>query len=210
MHKIFSIVLIFLIFTSLIAGCTKTTTSTSKREIANELSAKIKSIGKIDSSIVDDYNKFQDTIGKINTIIRVINEKIGTKLEEIGTSSSDFEKFKRLMRYSPLIGSYDDLYESSCRLPSTIDSDYDRFYIDLTKFSLDYGMLNAQLSYHISYRATGEIATRLGLERLAPYIGYEAYGALLSGIHWTFRGEFDNLTENTFNFVENQITNSTI
>ena len=125
MHKIFSIVIIFLILTSLIAGCT-TTTTISKREIADELSAKIKSIGKIDSSIVDDYNNFQDTIRKINTIIRIMNEKIGTKLDEIGTSSSDFENFKKVMRYSPLIGSYDDLYESSCRLPSTIDSDYDR------------------------------------------------------------------------------------
>ena len=114
------------------------------------------------------------------------------------------------MKYSPLIGTYDDLYESSCALPSENDSDYDSFYIDLTKFSFDFGMLNAQLSYHISYRATGEIASLFGLESLAPYIGYKAYGAILSGIHWTFRGAIDNETENIFNLVKNQVINSTM
>lgn len=207
MDKILSILMTLLVLTSIIAGCT--ISSDPKKEIANELSEKIKITGKIDSSLFDDYSKFQDTIGKINRIVRIVNEKTGTTIPEMTTSSSDYEKFKILLKYSPLIGSYDDLYESATILPSMNDSDYNNFYIDLTKFSFDFGILQSQVSYHVAYRATGEIASTFGLKALTPYIGNEAYSAILSGVHWTFRGVIDNQTDVFFNFVKNQVIDST-
>lgn len=208
MDKILLILASLMFIISIIAGCAAV--SDTKKEIANDLSAQIKNIGKIDSSIFEDNSKFLDTSKKINTFIRIMNEKIETKLPELDTSSSDFEKIKGILKYSPLIGSYNELYESAYLLPSENDSDYTNFYIDLTRFSLDFAMLESQLSYRISYRATGEIATQFGLEKLAPYIGYKAYGAILSGIHWTFRGVIDNETGDLFNAIQNQAKNFSI
>jgi hypothetical protein len=209
MNKFPIILVIFLFLTSLIAGCT-TTTQDSKKNIANDLAAQIKLTGPLDSSIFDDYSKFQEWVGHINTVIRIMNEKIHTKLSEIDSTPSGYDNFKTLMKYSPLIGSYNDLYNSAVALPSENDLDYTNFYVNLTKFSFDFAVLQSQLSYHIAYSATGEIVSTFGLDELAPYVGDTAFSAFESGIHWTFRGAIDNQTNNLINYVGNQVSNSTI
>jgi len=210
MDKLFIVLLVLLIITSFIAGCTST--SDPKKELADEIAANIKPIGKIDSSIFDDYSEFQDAMGKINRVIKVINERMSTRLPEIGTSPLDFENFKALkvaLKYSPLIGPYNDLYDCASFLPSDHDSNYTNFYVNLTKLSFDAGMIGSQLSYHVAYDTTG-IASRYGLDVLEPYIGKEEYSALLSGTHWIIRGKFENQTNQIINFVINHAENFTI
>jgi len=210
MDKFLLIALILLIITSFIAGCIST--SNPKKEIADNIAANIKPLGKIDSSIFDDYSKFQDAMGKINRIIRIVNERLKTQLSEFGTGSSDFEKFRELktaLTYSPLIGPYNDLYDSASLLPNDNDSDYTSFYVNLTRLSIDAAMIESQLSYHVAYDATG-IVSRYGLYKLEPYIGKEEYSAILSSIHWTIRGEFENETGKLINSVIKGAENFTI
>jgi len=126
MGKIPIIIMTLLFLTPLIAGCTVPHSDTGK-EIANKLSTEIKLTGPLDSSIFDDFSKFQDWVGHINTIIGIMNEELHTKIPDIGSSSSDYEQFKRLLKYSPLIGSYNNLYNSAILLPSDNDSDYTNF-----------------------------------------------------------------------------------
>ncbi len=211
MNKILIIVIIILFLSPLIASCV--TPSNPKQDVANQLSAEIKLTGPIDSSIFEDYTKFQDWIDHINTIIRITNDEFHTNINEVDSSSSNYEEFKRLMRYSPLIGSYNDLYNSAILLPSANDSDYTNFYANLTKFFIDFCWIDSQLSYHIAYTTTGDVVSTFGLDELAPYVGGDAaFSEIESGIHWGIRGLTDNLPDNLVNFIENyvNVTNSSI
>jgi hypothetical protein len=139
-----------------------------------------------------------------------MNEQLHTNIDQLKADPPDYENFKRLAKYSPLIGSYDNLYDSAITLPSNNDSDYNIFYKNLIIFSLDLGAIQYQLSYHVAYSSTRELASSLGLDEIRPYIGNEAYSAVLSGIHWTIRENFNNQTQTLFNFIGEKITNISI
>ena len=180
--------------------------NTSKR-FADELSIKIKLIGPIDDSIFNDYSKFKNVIKKINELIIITNENIQTEIPEVGSSISDFERFnevKIVLKYSPLIDPYNQLYESAKKLPSENTTDYDQFYSDLGRFSLEICVLESQMSYKIAYRTTGEIAYNFKLYKFTPYIGNEGYRILLSEIHWSLRGRIENQTSGIINYFINK------
>jgi len=205
--------IIFITIFIFFAGCSQSIlndkTSPDKK-IADELSTQIKTIGPIDDSIFYDYAKFKDFIIKINHLISIINENLQTEIPEIGSTISDFEKIKGMrtvLKYSPIINPYNQLYGSAIKLPSEKKTDYDQFYLDLGKFSVDICFIESKISYKLAYKATGDIAYKFKLYKFVPYVGYEGYRIMLSGIHWYLRGRIDNQSQEIMNFLLNQTPN---
>lgn len=196
-----SIAIIILIgFFIFLAGCSQPATNENApgKKIADELSSQIRTIGPIDDSIFEDYSNFQEGIKKVNQLTRIINEKIKTEIPEIGSTLTDFEKFKEIkivLQYAPLVEPYNQLYESSLNLPSENKTDYNFFYTDLGKFSLEVCIIESKMSYKIAYKTTGELANYFKLNQLSPYLGDEGYKVLLSEIHWSIREEIDDKTK---------------
>jgi hypothetical protein len=202
----FIILIIFFIF---LAGCSQPATNENAlpgKKIADELSSQIRTIGPIDDSIFEDYSKYQDGIKKVNQLTRIINDKIKTEIPEVGSTISDFEKFKEIkivLQYTPLVEPYNQLYQSSLKLPSENKTDYNSFYTDIGIFSLEVCIIESKMSYKIAYKTTGELASNFKLYQLSPYIGDEGYKVLLSEIHWSIREQIDNQTKVLSNFLIN-------
>ncbi|AGK61160.1 hypothetical protein Asulf_01161 [Archaeoglobus sulfaticallidus PM70-1] len=116
----------------------------SHKELANILADEIKAIGPINETFFEDYETFNRQTYRINHIAKTLNQKFGTQIPEIDPSKENFvgiQDIRKALGYSALIDSYNKLYESAEKLPSSRDEDYWEFYKNLFLFVVDFYFL---------------------------------------------------------------------
>ena len=189
---------------------TKYSIDQSYKDLANSLAKEIKTIGPINETFFEDYNTFKRQTYRINHIVRVLNQELGTEIPEIDFSEKYFKKLQEVRKalgYSALIDSYNSLYKSAKKLPSDRDEDYWEFYKNLFLFMADVYFLEEKVAYRSAFLTTGKIASNLGLIKTQKVLGPKGYGLLLSEIHWMLRGE---INEGWTELLETLRTNSVV
>lgn len=164
----------------------------SYKNFADYLATEIKEIGPVNETYFEDYKTFKRQTYRINRLSGTVNEKFGTDIPKMGLSREYYDRLrvaKKTMGYIPLIGSYNDLYESSEDLPSNQDEDYWEFYKNLFIFAADFAFIEQKVGYNVAFKSTGELAKAVKLYKSQKVLGSKGYGLLLSEIHWKIRGE---------------------
>jgi len=160
--------------------------------IADNLARRIRQIGVIDGTIFENYEIFREKGIQFNHVIRTTNEHFSTTIPEIDLSIENHQNlrgFKAVTTYVPVIESYNKLYNTSLKLPSETNEDYQNFYMNLFLFGADVAFVQQKVGYNAAFKSTGTLANAIGLSGSRAVLGDKGYGLLLSQIHWTIRGE---------------------
>ena len=97
----------------------------------------------------------------------MLNKELGTNFPEVELSEEDkLKMFRKTISYMPLIDDYNELYESSMRLPSEDENDYKRFYLNLFIFMADFAFIESKFAYTGAFKTTGILAKELKLYKV--------------------------------------------
>lgn len=173
-------------------------------DTAIKISSHLKELDTIDPTELENYDNFQKHMDRFNRISDIIKENTGKDFGKIKVSPDKYnEIMASMVKYTPLIHSYNELIMSSRSLDSGNEESIKRFYIALFLVGTDIVLIESGAIYKGTYKSVGEINQALGLREVVPYMGYSGYGLFLSTIHWTLREYIQGLKDDLYQILLN-------
>lgn len=93
-------------------------------------------------------------------------------------------------QYSPIVGSYHRLHNSSCAVKRGEPGAKEDFYIATAEFTVDLVLAKEGVIYKAAFTTTGMASRAVGVNRLARVCGYKCVGFVQSEFHWLVRGTY--------------------
>lgn len=118
-----------------------------------------------------------------NTVNENFNKEVSTRKLRSAMSSAG-----SISKYTPLVGSYNRMYEAACAVDPEDDASIERFYIASASFGVEAVLVQQQIFFKSSFAATRYTTNKLSLMKIRTVTGDKGYGMLLSEIHWAYRG----------------------
>jgi hypothetical protein len=152
---------------------------------------------RIDSSVFETSGEFDRQSYRLyhatNTVNEHFNKEVSTtKLQSTMSSAGSLSK------YTPLVGSYNRMYDASCAVEPGDDESLERFYVASASFGVEAALVQQQVFFKTSFVATRYTTNRLSLMKVRTVTGDKGYGLLLSEIHWAYRGGQTSATSYIF------------
>lgn len=89
-------------------------------------------------------------------------------------------------KYAPIIGAYNRFYDASCAVKHGESGSKEDFYIATATLTTEAVLVQQQVFYEASFRATGIAANKLSLMKIRRYC--DCYSLVLHQVHWGVRG----------------------
>ena len=140
-----------------------------------------------DTSVFDTVDKFDRQSPRLTHATNTINEHFN---KEISTNrlQSMMSGVDKISKFTPLVGSYNRMYDASCEVDQNDDESIEQFYMASAAFGVEAALVQQQVFFKSSFVATRYTTNRLSLMKLRTVTGNKGYGLLLSEVHWAYRG----------------------
>lgn len=162
----------------------------------NELIRNIGEMPKIDNETFDTFDSYKQLADKINFLLKFLNKECGFEYKLLDKSTEEYDTISNhIIRYTPLVGNYNELIESAQSYNESDEETVKNFYISLGVFGFEFALIFGHVWYKTSFNVVGVFYKYSGLNRLA-FKCPTLISTILSMAHWELRNKLVDETSN--------------
>lgn len=166
-------------------------------------------VGAVADDVADIQSDFTRQTFRAQHLLHILVERGMVTTLSPDDIAAIRENVRSATRYLPLIGSFNNVVETACRVDAEpTEQNVIDFYLAVGAFCIEVAFFQFGVGYRIAFKGTNVLATRTTVARLLQRTSPRIHALLLSEVHWGLREGTSRAAgvaaSNSLRFVYNQ------